>query len=325
MSRKHIGVIRGGPSSEHDVSLKSGGTIMKNLNEDLYDIHDIFISPNGLWHIGGVVRTPNDIISHIDMAFLALHGYYGEDGKIQHILELHDIPFNGSGSFSSALAMNKSLSKEFFKREGIKTPQYKVINKEDNMEESDLVILFRTFPLPFVVKPVNSGSSVGVTLVKDFQSFEKALEYALSFGDNVIIEEYIKGKEATVGVIDSYRGQDIYALPAIEIRPPKDFFDFEAKYSDNGNGAEEIVPGNFTETEKMELENIAKRVHKSLGLRHYSRSDFIVSPTRGIFVLETNTLPGMTETSLFPKALLAVGATLPHFLYHIIELAMGDK
>ncbi len=303
-----VAVLRGGPSDEFDVSLKTGATVIEHIPKDFYHVQDIVIASDGVWHKNGVPITPHKAISQTDIIFNALHGAYGEDGKLQHILELHRIPFTGSGSFASAVAMNKVLAKEVFKKSGIKTPQYKVARAADRLSSSDHATLFRTFSLPFIVKPVSSGSSVGVTLVKDFASFEPALQNVFALDNDALIEEFIPGVEATVGIIEGYRDHDLYALPPIEIRQ-----------------SDKIVPGNFSHDIKKELEDLARKVHSVLDLRHYSRTDFIVTPKRGIFVLEVNTLPGLTSESLIPRALYSVGSSLSHFLDHLLKLAVGKK
>jgi D-alanine--D-alanine ligase len=301
-------VLRGGPSDEFEVSLKTGATVLEHIPKDSYHVQDIVIARDGVWHKNGVPISPHKAISQADNVFNALHGAYGEDGKLQHILELHRIPFTGSGSFASALAMNKVLAKKSFKKNGIKTPHYKVAKPTDNLSGTDIAALFRSFSLPFIVKPVSSGSSVGVTLVKDFASFEPALTSVFALDNDALIEEFIPGVEATVGVIEDYRDHDLYTLPPVEIRQ-----------------SEKIVPGNFSHDTKKELEEIARKVHEALDLRHYSRTDFIVTPKRGIFVLEVNTLPGLTSESLIPKALHSVGSSLSHFIDHLLKLAVGKK
>ena len=322
MHRIRVGVLRGGPSNEYEVSLKTGATVLKNLSAEKYNPVDIFIDRKGIWYVEGKPLKPFDALSKADVIFNALHGNFGEDGKLQHLLEDFKVKFTGSGSFASALGMNKTLSKEVFKKNKIKTPFSKTINKDEDFAEISNKI-FNTFSLPIVVKPVSSGSSVGISIVKDFRFLNTALKVAFEHSDTVMIEEFISGKEATCAVIDGFRNERFYTPPAIEIRPYSGkFFDFDAKY----NGlSEEIVPGNFTEKEKKEIARLAVEAHKALGLRHYSRSDFIIHPKRGVFILETNTLPGLTEASLLPKALKSVGATLPHFLDHIINLAINEK
>ncbi len=334
MQKIRVGVLRGGPSNEYEVSLKTGATVLKHLSEDvhdlppdslhgIYDVQDILISRDGTWHKNGTPIAPHDAIAHVDVIFNALHGHYGEDGKLQHFLEMHGVPFTGSASFPSAIGMNKVLSKEVFKKEGIRTPDHFVLRE---VPTGDITDLFRTFSPPVVVKPVSAGSSVGISLVKTPATFLEAIRKAFEHSDTVMLEEYIPGVEATVGVIDGYRGSALYALPPIEIRPHKEkgkaFYDYEAKYEDK---SDIIVPSTFTKEQKLELEDLARRAHEALGLRHYSRTDFIVSPRRGIYVLEVNTLPGLTDHSCVPKALGSIGAPLSHFLDHVLQLALAKK
>jgi D-alanine-D-alanine ligase len=213
--------------------------------------------------------------------------------------------------------MNKAMTKEVYKKEKLKTPRSKLLESRESSPD-----IFQSFSLPVIVKPVSAGSSIGITIVTNYKSLPDALDEAFKYSDSVIIEEFISGVEATCGVIDDFRGHEFYALPPVEIRPRKSkFFDYDEKYG----GAEEIVPSTFTHEEKKEIERLAIEAHKALGLRHYSRSGFIVTPRRGIYILETNTLPGLTEESLLPKALHAVGASLSHFLDHIVQLAMRGK
>jgi D-alanine-D-alanine ligase len=320
-----VGVLRGGPSSEHHVSLNSGSAIIRAINDNLghkYQAHDVYIDCNGSWYIDGMPVTLSSIHSKIDVALNALHGSYGEDGKVQALLEWHGIPFSGTGSVGSAIGMNKIMAKKIFSNHGIKTPFGINIESRIIKENPDEVVnkLFFSFILPAIVKPASSGSSVGVTVVKDYGQMAKALMDAADHGEEVMIEEYIKGAEASCGVIENFRSCSLYALPPIEIRPKTGFFDYKAKYENEG---EEIVPATFSNEIKKELEALAKKIHEVLGLRHYSRSDFIIHPKRGILALEVNTLPGLTEQSLFPKALRAVGADLHHFVEHLIELVRG--
>jgi D-alanine-D-alanine ligase len=310
----------------------TGGTILRNLPEEKYIPHDIFITKDGVWHVGGVVVDPGTALSRVDVVFNGLHGEYGEDGKVQKLLESHGIPFTGSSSLSSALGMNKVLSKNVFKKSGLKTPHHLIVERHEVTPEEiehTMFRIFRGFPMPAVVKPSGSGSSVGVSVVKKFEDFKSALLKAAEIASasdtgSILIEEYIPGTEATVGVIEGYRDVPTYTLPPIEIRPHvgTSFFDYDAKYKGK---SDEIVPGNFSHEVKDELMKLAVLAHDALGLRHYSRSDFIVSPRRGIYILEVNTQPGLTESSLLPKALHAVGSSLSHFLDHVIELAMKRK
>ncbi|MFA6404572.1 MAG: D-alanine--D-alanine ligase [Candidatus Paceibacterota bacterium] len=325
MIHKHrIGVLRGGPSNEHEVSLGTGANILSVLRDGLahkYEVRDIMIDRSGNWYIDGVQTSLSDACSKIDCAWNALHGTYGEDGKVQHLLEVLHIPFTGSGSIASAIGMNKILSKESFVENEIKTPVWKEINSDEiNSKLNDIVKeLFESFLLPAVVKPVSSGSSVGVSIVRGYSELPKALLNAASHSRTVMIEEYINGVEATCGVIENFRGEELYALPVIEIISDTDFFDYDAKY--NGK-SKEIVPSGFADHIKDSIHELSKKIHRALGLRHYSRSDFMIHPKRGVFAIEVNTLPGFTDESLMPKALHAVGSDSKEFVDHVIGLVL---
>ncbi len=317
-----VGVLRGGPSSEYEVSLKSGSAVIENLYPAKYSVRDILIDKDGVWHIAGSSRKPEQALKGVDVVFNALHGEYGEDGRVQHILGHFSIPYTGSDVFGSALSMHKILAKQRVAEEGIKISHHAVIRIDKPDIDGQTISAFRSVSLPIVVKPATLGSSVGVSIARDYHGFVSSVRRALSHAPIVMAEELISGREATCGVVDNFRGREIYSLLPTEILPPehKDFFDYEAKYSGE---SKEICPGNFSPQEMNELERLAALAHKTLGLRHYSRSDFIVTPKRGIYFLETNTLPGLTSESLLPKALRAVGAELPEFLDHVITLALS--
>ena len=320
MAKIRVGVLRGGPSNEYEVSLKTGSTVLANLPEEKYETRDIFIDKQGTWHMRGRPVYPEQALEQVDVAFNALHGHYGEDGQVQHLLEQLAIPFTGSGSLGSAVAMNKLLAKERVKKTGIKTA-FHVVLVPDRDAEVLAKEIFRSFPSPWVIKPASSGSSVGVTLARSFEELVDGIAEAFEHSEKVFIEDYVRGREATVGVIEGFRNEDVYALPPIEIIPGTNraFFDYEAKYAGE---SQEICPGNFSLEEKRELERLAKLVHTELDLRHYSRSDFIINPA-GIYFLEVNTLPGLTESSLVPKAVHAVGSSLPEFLDHLVTRALN--
>jgi D-alanine-D-alanine ligase len=315
--KKRVGVVRGGPSSEYDVSIRSGGTVLKHLPEDKYIGVDLLITKDGLWHKNGVPTTLEDIQHHVDVVWNALHGYYGEDGKLQKELEHFGIPYTGSGVLPSAVAMNKVLAKEHVIPLGVKTPRWVVIGEDESLEDG-VFRAFRTVGFPAFVKPASGGSSVATRLVKNYRELEDAVEEASAYGD-ILVEEYIKGTEATVCVIDAGEGEEPHVLHPIEIIPTggHEFFNFDAKY---GGAAHELYPGRFTPEQSAELRSLASLVHQGLGLRHYSRSDFIVSP-RGVYFLEANTLPGMTEASLLPKAIAGEGIALSEFIDHILSMA----
>lgn len=322
--RTVVAVLRGGPSSEYEVSLKSGANVLTELNRDKYEPRDIFISRDGQWHLHGVPVQPEKALRGADVAFNVIHGHYGEDGQVQRVLETLAVPYTGSDALASAIAFNKHQTKELVSKLGVKVAHGLVVEPTDDLEQTSFNI-FRSFPHPAIVKPIAGGSSVGTTKVDSFHDLQSALEKAFAVSPKALVEEFIKGKEATVGVIDDFRGEKTYALMPIEIVPPPNhsFFSYEAKYS--GESIER-VPGHFSEKEKDELSRLAKAVHEGLSLSHYSRSDFIVSK-RGIYFLEVNSAAaiGLTKESLLPKALHAVGSKLSEFLDHVVDLALKGK
>lgn len=325
MTRLRVGVLRGGPSGEYDVSLKSGGTVLKHLDSDRYHVHDILLDKNAHWHLDGRPTDFEKLARHIDVVFNALHGTYGEDGQVQRLFDRFGITYTGSGPAASAAAMHKREAKDHFVKHGIQTPPYKTISLRNGDVYEAIQNVFRTLPGPYIVKPVASGSSLGIRRAHGFHELVEAVRDAFQHGPTVLIEEYIRGTEATCGVVEGFRGEEFYALPPVEIVLPaqagpdssRSFFDYEAKY---GGGTRELCPAMFPQEVKEALMEQARAVHKALGLSHYSRSDFIISP-RGIYVLEVNTLPGLTDKSLLPKSVTAVGATLSEFFDHIIDLA----
>ena len=317
MNSIRVGVLRGGPSLEHEVSLKTGETVLRNLPK--YSAKDIFISKEGEWHLNGKPAHHDQIFRQIDVIFNALHGEYGEDGKVQRLLEAFGVPYTGSGVMASALGMNKILARQAFKNSGLKVPYGFEIILEKGLAETAKDI-FKKMPPPWVIKYPSGGSSVGVFIARNFEDLEGALEKVSSFSSKILIEEYIRGREATCGVIDEFRNQKHYALPIVEIVPPaqSDFFSYDAKY---GGQTRELCPSNFDMPTKRAIETMAITAHNAIGGRHYSRSDFIVSK-KGIYILEINTLPGLTAESLLPKALNAVGSSHKELLEHLINLAL---
>ncbi len=326
MSLIRVGVLRGGLGHEFEVSLKTGASVLKNLPPEKYQAKDVLITKDGIWHLEGLPVSMEKVMGNIDVAFNALHGQFGEDGQVQNILDSAQIPYTGSGQVASSLGMNKELTKNLFKLNGIKTPQGVYLDKEtiDSMEvESIAYDVFRKIPPPWIIKPSNSGSSVGLFLAKTYDQLIKSIEACFLVSDTVLVEEFIRGREATCGVVEGLRKQDHYPLLPIEIVKPAgaDVWDYENKYSKDH---ETICPGRFKQEEKDILQDLAIKAHKLLGLRHYSRSDFILSP-RGIYTLETNTLPGLTEDSLVPKSLKALGVSYSEFLDHVLSLALSKK
>lgn len=249
-----------------------------------------------------------------------MHGEYGEDGKVQRLLETHKIHFTGSGALASATAMHKRLSKHIFELAGIATPQALSIREGDDISAMAAEAV-RQMSLPLVVKPSSKGSSVGVAMAKNVFDLILNIQSALKKDSEVLVEKYIPGREATCAVLENFRGERHYAFPVVEIVPPlgKHFFDYDSKY---GGRSREICPGRFDTADAEKMKRAAVAAHESLGCRHYSRSDFRITPNGKIYLLELNTLPGLTSESLFPKAASSVGLEFGQLLNHLIGEAL---
>jgi len=320
-----VGVLRGGPSSEYDVSLSTGGQILANLSDE-HEGHDILIDKQKVWHFKGLPVSPARAARQVDVFFNALHGEYGEDGKVQSILDQIGVPYTGSGSAASAFGMDKPKARELFRQAGLRVPPGLTLDTQAASAAELAQLVFSKISPPWVVKPASGGSSVGLYLARTLPELASMIEVAAEHSTNLLIERHIRGREVTCGVVDNFRGQEVYALPPIEIRHPENraVWTYEDKY----NGAtEELCPAPLGDKLNREIERLALAAHEALGLRHYSRSDFIIpaSPadgsSQGIYILEVNSLPGLTKESLLPKSLAAIGCNYSNFLDHVIRLA----
>ncbi len=320
MKAKTVGVLRGGPSPEYEVSMRTGLSVLQALTDSSYTAKDIVITKEANWLFNGYQRSPEDILCDVDVVFVALHGAYGEDGTVQRLLERYAIPYTGSGPYASALAMHKSLTKDHLEELDITMPKHVRLTREGVTDiQKTAENIAKLFGPQYVIKPVSGGSSIGTTVAHNPVELHGALEKVLEEYPDILVEDRIVGREATVGILENFRDEQQYAMPVVEIIPPQntDFFDSKVKYD---GSTEELCPGRFTQSEKEKLYSLAKQVHRTLGLRHYSRSDFIVTTT-DIYFLEVNTLPGLTAESLYPKAAEAVGASNKQIITHLIELA----
>jgi D-alanine-D-alanine ligase len=300
MKKKKIGVLCGGLSAERDVSLKSGAAVHKALVAQGYNAVAIDVG-----------RDLADVLKRegVETAFIALHGRYGEDGCVQGLLELMQIPYTGSGVLASALAMHKLYSKQAFAASGILTAPFRCYKQGESVRTSDL-----PFPLPLVVKPVQEGSSVGISIVKEESQLAAALELAFRHDDEILVEQYVKGQEVQVGILDDR------PIGAIEIVPKNEFYDFEAKYTDGM--AEHLFPARLEPGLYEKAQQIGLAAHLALGCKGYSRVDLLVTSAGDCYVLEVNTLPGMTALSLLPEiAAKGAGLTFEALVSRIIESA----
>ncbi len=302
-----VALLAGGKSAERAISLESGEQVYRALDKSRYRIlrfdpaSDL---PLLAKEAGG-----------IDVALIILHGRFGEDGTIQGMLDSLGIPYQGSGVLGSAVAMNKVLSKQLYALAGLPTPSYTVADRSTRLEASAAA---DQLGLPLVIKPEHEGSSIGMTIVKEQKDLQDALEKAWSFDRRCVIEKYIKGIEITAGVLGN---EDLLALPLIEICPDDkyEFFDYEAKYKPGAT--KEICPARISAGLTEKAQEYARRAHNALHCRGYSRTDMILSGP-DLYILETNTIPGMTATSLFPQAAAKAGIEFPRLLDRLIELAM---
>lgn len=345
----NVAVLMGGKSAEHEVSLSSGRMVLKSLDRTKYNVKPIILTRAGQWliptdylSIGGASSGDDEMPSPlviqplntgsalqqttddaVDVVFLALHGAYGEDGTIQGLLELSDIPYTGSGVLSSALAMHKIRSLQIFEQVGLPVANYRAFDcwKWAENRESLTHEIARELGYPCVVLPVEQGSSVGVTIAHDAARLAEGIDRALSFGNEVLVEEYIAGEEVTCGVLGNLPGLEPIALAPTHIIPKEnEFFDYEAKYTPGAT--EEVTPPRLPQELIRAIQAVAVTAHKALGCIGLSRSDMRIREGV-VYILETNTLPGMTPTSLFPQAAAAAGMTFSDVLDRLIELAVA--
>lgn len=308
MIKKTLALISGGFSSEREVSLNGGNQVYEALDKDKYLIRRY--DPKF-----DLVRLATEA-PDIDVALIILHGPYGEDGSIQGMLELLDIPYQGSGVLGSALAIDKLASKKIYQQSGLPVPPYMSARKGRAFNTQACI---DQLGLPLFVKPTTGGSSIGMSRVTTADELVPALDKAFEYDDVVLIETFIQGTELTCGVIGNH---ELEALPLIEIipaNPSSTFFDYEAKYSPGG--AQEICPARISHELTATMQDLAKKAHQALSLRGYSRTDMILKDG-SFYILETNTIPGMTRTSLLPLAAKTAGITFSQLLDRLIELAL---
>jgi len=295
---KKIAVLMGGPGSERDVSLATGRGVAKALRSLGAEVAEIDVRD-------GNFLLPDDV----DLAFITIHGTFGEDGQIQKILERRGIAFTGDGASESESAFDKVRTKEKFREHGVPTPQWEVIHQEQRP----------TIPLPIVVKPPREGSTVGVVIVKNQDALESAIGEASKYDRELLIEKFVSGRELTIGILGDQ------ALPIIEIVPKGGFYDFNNKYPflnpQAGGGAEHVCPANIDAGKTKEIQELALRAFQAADLQVYGRVDVILSDGGEAFVLEINTIPGMTEASLLPEAAAAAGIGYVDLCARIIALS----
>lgn len=337
-----VAVICGGISSERDVSLKSGQQVLKHLDPSRYEPRLVEIAANGQWFLKdtgtllqidvtqaaekGIVpvqqpSSPTLAERPFDVAFISLHGSFGEDGRIQALLDLLKVPYTGSGVLASSLCMNKTQARDLVSGLGIAVPKGFMLHKRNLPPQAELENrIEQEIGFPCIVKPNASGSSIGISLVRSKEALAKALAVSLEEDRSLIIEQYIQGREITCGILGNASiGGALTALPPVEIMPDGEFFDYRAKYS--SELTKEVCPAQLEPGQTEEVKKLALTIHERMGCDGLSRSDFILKDSTFYF-LETNTIPGLTEQSLCPKEAAAAGMSFAEFLGRQIELAL---
>ena len=303
-----IALIAGGVSGEREVSLSGAAGVSKALDPEKF-IVSRYDPATDLAQLAADARK-------LDFAFILLHGLYGEDGTMQGFLDLLGVPYQGSGVLGSAIAMDKNLAKELYQLNGLPVADWQIIGAGDEVNVEELVA---RFDLPVVIKPVREGSSLGLTLAQTREQLMAGIDKAQSHGSRIMIEKYISGTELTVAVLGN---NELQGLPVIEIVPGKEFsfFDYDAKYE--AGASEEICPARISDELTVQVQEYGVAAHRALRLRGYSRTDIMLSGDGSLYLLETNTIPGMTPTSLLPQAAAEYGLAFPEFLERLIELGM---
>ena len=301
LNGKKIAVLMGGPGSEREVSLASGKAVLKALLGLGLDAVAV-----------DVTTTHVDLPEGTDLAFNVIHGTFGEDGQLQDALEALGVPYTGAGSKSSRIAFDKNLAKERFIAAGVPTPLSEIVDLSAGSMISTYV------EPPLVIKPLREGSSVGIQIVRSSEQLDAAMQKAAASYDEVLVESFIEGMELTVGILDGA------ALPIVHIAPPGGVYDMASKYPwlSGSQGSEYFCPADLDLETTMAVQAAAVAAHRSLGVEIYSRVDVLLDPQNRPFVLEANTIPGMTETSLLPKAAAATGISFPELCKTIAELSL---
>ncbi len=294
-----IGVLMGGVSAEREISLMSGKAIVKALRDRGYDVCPIDV---------GYDIAERLISEQIRVAFIALHGRFGEDGTIQGMLEIMRIPYTGSGVLASALSIDKIMSKRIFAAHAIPTPASHILHEAEGVKEA---LEKLNFPFPVVVKPASEGSTIGVSIVHDKQGLAQAIKEARQYDHRLILEKYIKGREITLGVLNGK------PLPIIEIAPKSGFYNYRAKYTKGET--EYVLPPRIPSKAYEEAERIGLEAYQALRCEGCARVDMMADEKGEIFVLEVNSMPGMTETSLVPKAAYSAGIDFPELMERILR------
>lgn len=302
-----VAVVMGGPSAEREVSLNTGAAIANALREYGYtNVVEIDLDPR---NFGKQLAE-----SKAEVVFNAVHGLYGEDGRLQTLLEIREMPYTGSGMIASVSCMDKVITKRMLRDAGISTPACLIVNKKESGIKEKIM---QRFSLPVVIKPASQGSSIGVEIVKEEKQLDEALANAFKYSRDILVEEFIGGKELTVSMMQ--KDGEVVALPVIHIAPHSGMYDYHSKYT---KGATEyICPADLDEETTKKVQEISKKAYEVLGCSGVARADVMLDEEGNGYVLEINTVPGMTATSLVPKAAAAAGISFPELCNIILQSA----
>ena len=304
----NISILYGGVSTEHKVSIQTGLAIADAIK----DLHNL-----DMINLDTEVYNGPQLLFGTDLVFNALHGGDGENGTIQAFLDLHHIPYTGSGSKACKIAMDKNITKLIARSINIKTPKW-ILLKRNKLSGIQLQDNYSSkFSYPYVVKPSNEGSTFGLSIVNKESELKEAISLAVNYSDEILIEEYIPGRELTVGILGNK------PLPIVEIRPSHDLYDYECKYTEGMS--EYLVPAELSDAINRSITEDALKIYQAIDCRHYARADFRLNEEGEHYLLEINTHPGMTSTSLFPKAAKSAGLEFPNLIDTIIKLASIDN
>ena len=304
----NISILYGGASTEHKISIQTGLAVAEAIN-GAYNLDLVNLEKE-------IFQSPHNLLD-ADLVFNALHGGDGENGTIQAYLDLHHIAYTGSGAKASKIAMDKNISKLIAQSIKIPTPKWVLIKRDPNYGFKLQHYNTPKFTYPYVVKPSNEGSTYGLSIVYDESELLEAIDLAAGYSDEILIEEYIPGRELTVGILGKK------SLPIVEIIPSHKFYDFECKYTEGMS--KYMVPADLSDSLVRKISEDALKIYNTIGCRHYARADFRLNGKDEYYFLEINTLPGMTSTSLFPKAARAAGLEFPDLIDIIIKKATLDK
>ena len=316
--------MRGGASSEYELSLKSGAKVLSSLPEEAYEARDIFIDRSGLWHLRGLPVPPARALQQVDVVFNALHSGMGDDGSVQRFLDMNGVPFTGSRADGAASSHSKIRTHEILEKVGVPMPHSLSFMLTDKMNTADMSRqVHARFAPPYVVKAPREGGSVGIRIVRTVMDLPGAIADTLDAYGSALVEQFVIGEHVVAGVIEGFRREDVYVLPAAHVKLPGQAKSIEPHHYQEGS-LRYVVPSRFSHEEKERIADLARRAHTALGMRHFSSVD-LIKTRNSIVVLEVDATPGLYDGASFPSMLESVGSSMTEFLDHSIRLARSGR